>query len=69
MIRMVRLMENNNPVCAVHIEMVKELKANTELVQSFKTELTQFKSSIFQMKIILLLIAGEGAVKILGWVA
>lgn len=53
-------MNSDNPVCAVHIEMVKELKANTELVKGFKDELKH-------MKWILVVIAGEGALKLMGW--
>jgi exo-beta-1,3-glucanase (GH17 family) len=60
------MVENNNPTCSVHIEMVKELKANTELVQEFKNELATFKSNINQMKYILILIAAEGFAKYVG---
>jgi hypothetical protein len=52
-------MITDSPVCSVHVEMVKELKANTALVEQFKWELKQ-------MKFILLLIAAEGFMKYFG---
>jgi len=56
-----------NPFCATHIQMVKDIESNTKLVMEFKNELAKFKNDIWQMKYLLIIVALEGGIKLLGW--
>lgn len=48
------------PVCAAHMALSAQVESNNKLIQQFALELSK-------MKWILVIIAGETAMKLLGW--